>query len=109
MKINPLAIQNYQQLIRRDGAPAQAPEDRIPTANTTDRVRISPQEETTGSKLAIKPPTSTFAESLTPDEQRALNLLFDRFGDTKRFGQGYRHDGDNESRGAVGRLLDVKV
>jgi len=109
MKINPLAIQNYQQLIRRDGAPAKAHEDRAQSATTADQLRISPQEETTGSRLAVKPPTSTFAENLTLEEQRALNLLFDRFGDSKRFGPGYRNDGDSESNGSVGRLLDVKV
>lgn len=109
MKINPVAIQNYQQLAPRDRAPAQMNEDRIQSSTAGDKLQISPQEETTGSKLAIKPPTGTFAEHLTVEERRALDMLFDRFGDSGRFGPGYRSEGGEGNKNTVGRLVDVKV
>jgi hypothetical protein len=109
MKINPIGIQSYQQLERRD-APAQAPPDGKKVSAGDSKVTISPQAADAGSRVTVKAPQSSYAEILTPEEKQALELLFRRFGDASRFGPGYQRDA--ESTGAqtlVGSIVDVKV
>ncbi len=109
MKINPLGIQSYQQLERRDGpAGATADSGKLPKADGS--VTISPQAAGAGSRLAVKAPKGDYTEFLTPEERSALEILFRRFNDPARFGPAYQREADTAGENAmVGHFIDVKV
>jgi hypothetical protein len=109
MKINPVAIQSYQQLARRQEPNTAQPENSTnePAGRT---VTIKPQGEVRSSRLAVRVPGRSYAEFLTPEERQALDLLFSRFKNGDRFGASYRaEEPATENAGPVGRLIDVKV
>jgi hypothetical protein len=108
MKVNPVAIQSYQQLTRRQQDANAVRQEQA--AATENDVTINPQATTDRSELAVKAPSGSYAEYLNEAEKTALDLLFKRFADDGRFGEGYSGDTgtDSEAR-TVGRLLDVKV
>ncbi len=109
MKINPIGIQSYQQLARRD-EPAKAPPDIKKTSTSDSSVTISPQTDRVSSRLAVKVPKDSYAEFLTPEEKKVLELLFRRFSDTSRFGPGYSRETENAGEQTmVGSIIDVKV
>lgn len=109
MKINPIGIHSYQQLTRRDN-PANAAPASDELSKTDSSVTISPQADGTGSRLAIKAPKGSYAEFLTPQERKALEILFRRFHDTARFGPEYQEETEvGGEHGMVGSIIDVKV
>ena len=109
MKVNPIGIQAYEQLIQREQAPAAPAETQV--KSTPEKpVQISPQAEAASSRLAVKAPAGSYADSLSSEEKQALDLLFSRFRESGRFGAGYGRD--NAAAGetvTVGNLLDVKA
>ena len=109
MKINPVGVQAYQQLTRREQN--TAPPQKEQTTELKDvPVHIAPQEPEAQSALAVKAPGKSYAEFLTPEEKAALDLLFSRFSDNGRFGHALRGSADNdEQSGTIGRIVDVKV
>ncbi|MEW6049870.1 MAG: hypothetical protein AB1644_02255 [Candidatus Zixiibacteriota bacterium] len=109
MNINQVGIQSYQQVNRRDN---QLPVTQDPAARPTNdaTVVIEPQEGTSGSKLAVTAPKGSYADFLSVDEQKALELLFARFKDNQRFGTGYKATAAAEAPDPmVGQIIDVKV
>ncbi len=108
MKVNQIGIQSYQQLNRRDNAAIQ--KENSSARGTDSTLVIEPQVESSTSKLAIKAPDNSYAEYLTADEKRALDLLFSRFKDTGRFGAYSPAENENTATDAtLGRIIDVKV
>lgn len=111
MKVNPIGVQSYQELVRRDQTPAQKPQQDVEAARDTIKpLSIKPQDEAQRSRLAVQAPRPSYADNLTEPEQRALDLLFSRFRDAGRFGSGYRtgeESGGDES--PVGNFVDVKA
>ena len=109
MKINPLGIQSYQQLERRDGPTGTVTDSgKLPKAENS--VTISPQAAGVGSRLAVKAPKGDYTEFLTPEERSALEILFRRFNDPARFGPAYQREADTVGENAmVGHYIDVKV
>ena len=109
MKINPIGIQSYQQLTKRDNPVNSAPN--LKRSETTEStVTITPQTDRLSSRLAIKAPRGSYAEFLTSEERKALELLFRRFSDSSRFGPGYQRETDNaEQPTTVGSIVDMKV
>lgn len=109
MKINPTAIQTYQQVTHRPLArPAQDQQgaESVEQRNLT----ITPQETTAGSELAVKAPEGTYAQYLSDAEKAALDMLFERFADSGRFGAAFTRSSDEASQGkTLGKLIDVKV
>ncbi len=108
MKVNPIGIQTYQQLNRKDN------QTNIPVAekqtNAVDRkLSISPQEEISPSKLAVKANSGDYAQYLSPEERNALDILFARYKETGRFGQTYQKDANQSGNNNLGRTIDVKV
>ncbi|MEW5994269.1 MAG: hypothetical protein AB1744_07725 [Candidatus Zixiibacteriota bacterium] len=107
MKINPVAVQSYQQPVRQDQPSETAPNQQ---ASVDQSVKISPQEATAGSRLAVHVPKGDYSELLTPEERQALELLFQRFNNPGRFGPAYQRGrataGENP---LVGNIIDVKV
>ena len=101
MKINPLGIQNYQHLTRRDNAAQQAATEAQQQATSPD-VTIEPQQSL-GSKLAVKGPAGSYADYLSDSERKAMDLLFARFQESGRFSAG------SDGLPTLGRLVDVKV
>jgi hypothetical protein len=109
MKINPLGIQSYQQLERRDG-PTGTVTDGVKSPRAENSVTISPQAASASSRLAVKAPKGDYTEFLTPEERSALEILFRRFNDPARFGPAYQRKADTAGENAmVGHFIDVKV
>jgi hypothetical protein len=108
MKVNSVNIQAYQQVGRREqAAPPPAKEDQ---KQSVQNVTIEPQNKLTGSKLAVKAPSKSYAEYLSADEKRSLETLFAKYRDTARFGTGYQTEADGENPApTLGRVIDVKV
>ncbi len=109
MQVNPVGVQTYQQFNRQENTAERA--DGSTTApDQSKKVAITPQEETSESRLAVKVPRGSYADNLTEAETRALDLLFSRFNDNGRFGPGYTAGSDGESADrAVGNVIDLKV
>ena len=110
MKIDPVGIQSYQQVTKRDQRATpmahESPEGQFAEA----RLTIEPQRETVSSKMAVKAPAGQYAEFLSVDERKALDLLFSRFRDGSRFGPGYNNGSEAPAAEAqIGRIIDVKV
>jgi len=108
MQVNPIGVQSYQQLNRQD-KPNDAANGAQSTVAEPKKVTISPQEQPTESRLAVKVPRGSYAENLTEAETRALDLLFSRFNETGRFGPGYADGDGNAAEATVGRIVDLKA
>ncbi|HOD65405.1 MAG TPA: hypothetical protein PKM94_01830 [candidate division Zixibacteria bacterium] len=104
MKINPTAIQSYQQLVQRQ---PQRPDEQARPADAARELTIAPQAAASGSDLAVKAPEGSYADFLTEAERAALELLFQRFGDSGRFGAAL--GGEAAESRVLGKLIDVKV
>ncbi|MFH1687344.1 MAG: hypothetical protein ABIE70_07460 [bacterium] len=112
MKINPIGLQSYQESVRRDNQPTNADPSQVSPQPTTDKtVKIRPQDEAQRSRMAVRAPRSTYADNLSPEEQRAMELLFSRFRDAGRFGPGYVADPGttDQATPGLGGLVDVKA
>ena len=109
MKINPLGIRAYQHPERQDRS-AQT-ENRTTAQEATDStVLVEPQSPVQKSALAVKAPSGSYAQYLSPAERQALDMLFSKFGDSTRLGSAYNEGSDSaESQVTVGRLVDVTV
>ncbi len=111
MSINPVGIQSYQQTIRRD-RPAAEPGFQGPetTGQAPANVKIEPQERGAESTIAVNPSSETFAENLSVDEKKAMELLFGRFRDVERFGPGYTAKATvADEKATLGKLVDLKA
>ncbi len=105
MNVNQVGIQSYQHISRRETQ--AAPFDPKNTAVQSDeKLVIEPQTESATSKLAVKAPEGNYADFLTADERKALDLLFARFKDRAQLA-GKADTAADE--GALGRIIDVKV
>ncbi len=106
MKINPVAIQSYQQLNRQDNSSITQAQDKA----ADQKVVIEPQTSVQKSAVAVKGPSGDYAKYLSEDERQALDLLFSRFREAGRFGAGYQSDtgGADEEQG-IGQMVDIKV
>ncbi|MBD3332004.1 hypothetical protein GF356_04065, partial [candidate division GN15 bacterium] len=93
MKINPVGIQAYQQLNRQQRPDAQQVNQQDQSA-VNQQVTIAPQTEQEESQLAVKAATGSYADHLSSEERAALDLLFERFKDSERFGPGYSKKAD---------------
>lgn len=115
MKINPVAIQTYQQISKQEQRQPLPQKDTEPlpkknSLRTDESVTISPGDQPAGSRLAVKAPSSSYADLLTTSEKQALDLLFSRFRDSERFGPGYRQETAEESvPSRLGQIIDIKV
>ncbi len=107
MKINPVAIQTYQQTTLREKPTAHQAED--PQAQAAARTTIAPQNEGTDARMAVKPSSGNYADFLTTEEKSALDLLFSKFKDSAKFGPGYSRDAGNDTESNLGQVIDVKV
>ena len=108
MKVNPVAIQSYQQVDRQE-RPAQRPADNSPQA-VRESVTIKPQEQSARSRMAVNATGVNYAENLTSEERQALELLFGKFRASGRFGNSYRVSGEEAiPDGHLGSVLDIKV
>ncbi len=108
MKINPLGIQSYEQINKRENRAVQTSAENI-KAGADSKVEITPQENISGSKLSIKAPESSFAEMLSPEERQALDLLFNKFKNSERFGAGFNRNSGAAANKMVGNVVDIKV
>lgn len=111
MKINPLGIQSYQQVEKRDNSAAQTALDNLKTQEKTveTKVKLDPQDRLTGSKLSVQAPKGSYADMLSVEERQALDLLFNKFKDSERFGAGFDISKPAINKQTVGNLVDIKV
>lgn len=104
MKINPIGIQSYQQIPKRDEAVIPNTAQQEQPANVT----IEPKNAVAKSPLALRAKAGNYADSLTTDERRALELLFSRFKDPSRFSMNNRAEAESSDAG-LGQVIDVKI
>jgi len=116
MKINPVALQSYQQIVRKDTQPQETVDTQLKKRGdmatiTGDKVTIKPSTPEKSSELAVKSASGNYADLLSPQEKQALDLLFSKFRDSERFGKSYKVESDSpaEINKNLGRLIDVKV
>ncbi len=111
MKINPLGIQTYQQVEKRDNTATQTALDNLKHSEKAveSKVKLSPQEALSGSKLSVKAPQGSYADMLTVEERQALDLLFNKFKNSERFGAGFDRSKPAINKQSVGNLVDIKV
>ena len=110
MKINPIAIQSYQQTVLREQSSPASNQEAVPQGKTERTVEIKPQDVAQRPRLAVTAPRATYADEITPEERRALELLFSRFRDPSRFGAGYAQGAaDAGSISHLGAMVDVKA
>jgi hypothetical protein len=108
MQINPVGVQSYQQLNRQEKATNLANE--TGQAVESKKVTISPSDQSSESRLAVKVPRGSYADNLSGAETRALDLLFGRFTDAARFGPGYSDDAEGvAAETGMGNVIDLKV
>ncbi|RKX22346.1 MAG: hypothetical protein DRP35_02140 [Candidatus Zixiibacteriota bacterium] len=109
MKVNPVGIQAYEQLVQRDKQ-TNLTEGAKSQKQQASKVSIEPQSELTKSELAIKAPSGSYAEYLTPQEKQALDLLFGKFRENGKLGVGYSKNSNNDNETThLGSVVDVKV
>ncbi len=109
MKVNPLGVQAYQQLMRHERPTADRSEPSIKGAGE-EKVVIEPQPSVTKSAIAVKAPTGNYSKFLSVEERQALDLLFARFSDSSRFGPAFAAETESSDAGSnLGRVVDVKV
>lgn len=109
MKVNPIGIQSYQQLANRQQQTEKSSADLL-EKTTNQPVSIPAQDETSESKVAVKVTAGNYSDFLTTEERDALELLFNRFNDSSRFGSGYQTDIKAEAKEkSLGTFVDVKV
>ncbi len=110
MKINPVAIQSYEQTVRRDDASTRQLTQENQADTAAKKVNISPQNAGEESRVSVRASVSNYADILTPEEKNALDILFSRFRDSSRFGPGYQQDSQVDSESSLlGGMVDVKV
>ena len=108
MKVNPVGIQAYEQLVQRDKHTNLAENTKVQNQEVS-KVSIKPQSELTKTKLAVKAPSGSYAEYLNPQEKQALELLFGKFRENGKFGTGYSKDSNSSDTAHLGSVVDVKV
>lgn len=108
MQVNPVGVQSYQQLNRQENAANRT--DDLGQSNDPKKVTINPTDQASESRLAVKVPHGSYADNLSGAEMRALDLLFNRFTDSARFGPGYSKDTESDSaESGVGNVIDMKA
>lgn len=108
MKVNPIGIQSYQQLQNKNNQQSQKVDDANFLKTDVEKVTIKPQE-VAESKIAVKAKNSTFADYLSPEEKNVLDILFNRFKDTERFGSAFQQDTTVVNENKIGSTIDLKV
>jgi len=108
MKINSIGIQNYQQLNRQENNRPETA-DRHTAPDSPDPVLIQPQSTQPSSPLAVRAPSGTYADALSPQERQALDLLFARFRESGRFAASARGEAEATGELGIGTIIDVKV
>jgi len=108
MHVNPIGVQTYQQFNRQENVADKA-DASTSTPTESKKVTITPQDQPTESRLAVKVPRGSYADNLTEAETRALELLFSRFNETGRFGPGYTKANGDAAEPTVGKVIDLKA
>jgi hypothetical protein len=109
MKISPVNIQSYQQPPGNDRANAASKSEKK-TLSPAEKVAIEPRVRKVGSELAVKVSAGSHAEFLSPEERRALDMLFGKYADSIRSGSASGIDTDaRNAEELIGRIIDVKV
>lgn len=116
MKVNPVAIQSYQQIVHKE------PRQQNPVDTQTkkrgdvavisgDQITIRPTAPLSGSQVTVRATNGSYADLLSPPEKQALDLLFTKFRDSQRFGSSYLANNDQAAgkNKNLGQLVDVKV
>ena len=107
MKINPIGIQSYQQITNRNNQATQKLDDSNLLKTNDEKVTIKPQEAA-NSKIAVKAQNSSYADYLSPEEKNVLDILFNKFKDTEKFGSSFQA-GQELNENKLGSTIDLKV
>jgi len=106
VKINPIGIQSYQQLTNRQN---QVNEQAEKSQKTDDILNIKPKEITERSEISVRAPEGSYAEFLSTEEKSALELLFNKYQDSDRFGSAFNKNNARNENKTLGKIIDVKI
>ncbi len=108
MKINPIGIQSYQQITNRNNQATQKlNDDNLLKTTNDEKVTIKPQDAV-DSKIAVKTQNSSYADFLSPEEKNVLDILFNKFKDSEKFGSSFQA-GQESNENKLGSTIDLKV
>ena len=109
MKVDAIGINSYQQLTGQETNRQKGAEDSQESVQAQKTVTIPVQEQTETSRLAVKAPSGSYADYLSPEERNALDLLFSRYGDREAFNRDYSPKTNSRSDSHLGNTIDLKV
>ena len=110
MKVDTIGINSYQQLTGQETNRQKGTENSEELAQAQKTVTIPVQEQSESSRLAVKAPSGSYAEFLSPEERNALDLLFSRYSDRAAFNRDYSpKSNNNENDSHLGNTIDLKV
>jgi hypothetical protein len=109
MKINSVGIEAYRQLTGDSQVNKKTvSSDSASKAEQSNRIAIPGQGKIPGSKLAVQLQKGNFIDMLSPEEKKALNLLFERFRaaelESGSYGKKSAADASH-----LGKIVDVKL
>jgi len=100
MNINPIGINTYQNLNDQ----ARAAEKKIDQQTAQPQAGEAAISEVKTSSLAVKAPSSSYSDFLSPEEKQALDVLFKRYNDNNSI----RVEND-QNDAPLGSIIDIKV
>lgn len=110
MKVDAIGINSYQQLSGQETNRQKAAEDSQELAQAQKTITIPVQEQSESSRLAVKAPSGSYADYLSPEERNALDLLFSRYSNRAAFNRDYSPKTNNSGNDShLGNNIDLKV
>ncbi len=104
MKINATGVDAYRN-VTGDSQITRKPVNTDNKAQT-DRVQIPVQDKAPGSKLAVYLKNGSFADMLSPEEKKALEMIFEKFRGAES--RSYEKNGAVD-KPRLGSIVDIKL
>jgi len=108
MKINPIGIDSYQQMMGKRQAENRPAVDDRKQVEKSSAVSIPGQGEKVGSELSVRLKPGTFVDMLSTDEKQAMEMFFDKYKGVAPSEGIYSSDGKTENA-HLGKQVDVKL
>jgi hypothetical protein len=105
MKVNSIGVDTYRQAMNRPSTENRPAAQNRTAVKTETKVQIPGHLDKIGSELSVKLKPGTFADMLSLEEKRALEILFARLG---RVNDAACQKGGADHR-PVGNFVDVTL
>jgi len=105
MKISSIGVNAYREMTTQAQTNQKpVPANRLDQSEKTSQVLIPGQTNALGSKLSVKLPNANYADMLSSEEKKALELLFEQYGN--KFGSAASTSAGDAG---LGNFVDVKL